>query len=191
VPSGPSLHSIKRASEVDLGSPLQSGGSTLRRRKDNVSTAETFLWPKLQQDVGKYISSFTACIISKMTTEKQGMYTPLPTPDRPWESISMDYMSSLSSTKKGNDCVFFMLIAFLRWRFWPPIRRESQYRPLPSSYLNEYGYILESHKPLSHIRIVSSSTHFFRASGHYWTPSSPNPLLSTTRKMSKLRSSIG
>jgi hypothetical protein len=47
-----------------------------------------------------------------MTTEKQGMYTPLPTPDRPWESISMDYMSSLSSTKRGNDCVFFYVDHF-------------------------------------------------------------------------------
>ena len=40
------------------------------------------------------------------------MYTPLPTPDRPWESISMDYMSSLSSTKQGNDFVFVVVYLF-------------------------------------------------------------------------------
>ena len=40
------------------------------------------------------------------------MYTPLPTPDRPWESISMDYMSSLPSTKLGNDCVFVVVDRF-------------------------------------------------------------------------------
>ena len=37
------------------------------------------------------------------------MYTPLPSPDRPWESISMDYMSGLPSTKRGNDCVFVVV----------------------------------------------------------------------------------
>jgi hypothetical protein len=34
------------------------------------------------------------------------MYTLLPTPDKPWESISMDYMLGLPSTKQGNYCVF-------------------------------------------------------------------------------------
>jgi hypothetical protein len=40
------------------------------------------------------------------------MYTPFPTPDRPWESISMDYMSGLPSTKQGNDCVFVVFDLF-------------------------------------------------------------------------------
>jgi hypothetical protein len=38
--------------------------------------------------------------------KKQGMYTPLPIPNKPWESILMDYMLGLLSTKKGNDYVF-------------------------------------------------------------------------------------
>jgi hypothetical protein len=42
------------------------------------------------------------------------MYTPLPTPDKPWESISMDYMSGLSSTKWGNDCVFLVVDRFYK-----------------------------------------------------------------------------
>jgi hypothetical protein len=40
------------------------------------------------------------------------MYTPLATPDKSWESISMDYMSGLSSTKRGNDCVFVVVDCF-------------------------------------------------------------------------------
>jgi len=58
-----------------------------------------FYWSKLRQEVNKYIRFYTACAIAKPTTKKQGLYTPLPTPDRPWESISMDYMLRLSSTK--------------------------------------------------------------------------------------------
>jgi hypothetical protein len=67
---------------------------------------------KLRQEVSNYIRSYTACTITKLTTKKQGLYTPLPTPDRPWESISMDYMSGLSSTKRGNDCVFLVVDYF-------------------------------------------------------------------------------
>jgi hypothetical protein len=32
----------------------------------------------------------------------------------------------------------WLLITFLRWRFWLPARRTSQQRPLPSSSLNEF-----------------------------------------------------
>jgi hypothetical protein len=40
------------------------------------------------------------------------MYTSLPTPDMTWESISMDYMLGLLSTKQGNDCVFVVVDCF-------------------------------------------------------------------------------
>jgi hypothetical protein len=71
-----------------------------------------FYWLKLRQEVRKYIRSFISYAISKPTTKKQGLYTPLPTPNRPWESISMDYMLSLSSTKRGNHYVFVVVDCF-------------------------------------------------------------------------------
>jgi hypothetical protein len=73
-----------------------------------------FYWLNLRQDVGKYIRSCTAYTIAKPTTNKQGMYTPLPTPNRPWESISMEYMSGLPSTNRGNDCVFVVVDHFYK-----------------------------------------------------------------------------
>ena len=39
---------------------------------------------------------------------------PLPTPDRPWESISIDYMSGLLSPNQGNDCVFVVVDRFYK-----------------------------------------------------------------------------
>jgi hypothetical protein len=64
-----------------------------------------FCWPKLWQDVNKYIRSCTACAIAKPTIKKQGLYTPLSTLERPWECILMDYMSGLPSTNHDNDYV--------------------------------------------------------------------------------------
>jgi hypothetical protein len=73
-----------------------------------------FYWLKLRQDVSKYIRSCTACTIVKLAIKKQGMYTPMPTPKSPWESISMDYMSGLSSTNRGNDIVFVVVNHFFK-----------------------------------------------------------------------------
>jgi hypothetical protein len=71
-----------------------------------------FYWPKLRQDVNKYIRSCTSCSIANPTIKKQCLYSPLHTLEKPWESISMDYMSDLLSTKQGNDCVFVVIDQF-------------------------------------------------------------------------------
>jgi hypothetical protein len=49
-----------------------------------------FYWPKIQQDVSNYIRSCIAYVIAKLAINKKGLYTPLPIPEKPWESISMD-----------------------------------------------------------------------------------------------------
>jgi hypothetical protein len=80
--------------------------------KTMVVLQKHFYWPKLQQDVSKYIRSCTTCAISNPSIKKQGLYTPLPTPEWPWEYILMDYMSVLPSTKHDNDCVFVVVDQF-------------------------------------------------------------------------------
>jgi hypothetical protein len=149
-----------------------------------------FYWPKLRQDVNKYIISCTACAISKPTIKKQGLYTPLPTPEKPWESISMDYMSGLPSTKQGNDCVFVVIDRFSKMAILTACKKNITRQILPRSSSNECGSILGYHRPSSPTRTTGSSTHFGRVSGHCWTPSSLNPLLSTPKQMTKHRSSI-
>jgi len=69
-------------------------------------------WPNLKQNFWKYIRSYTSFVTFKPTNKKQGLYTPLFTPIQHWESISMDYMLSLPSTKHGNDCVFMVIDRF-------------------------------------------------------------------------------
>jgi hypothetical protein len=71
-----------------------------------------FYWTKIREDVNKYIIYFTSCAISKLAIKNQGLYTPIPTPERPWKSISMDYMFGLPSTKKGNYFVVLVVDQF-------------------------------------------------------------------------------
>jgi hypothetical protein len=71
-----------------------------------------FYWPKHQLDINKYIRSCTAYAITKMSIKTQGLYTPLPIPKNPWDSISMGYMCGLSSTKHINGGVFVFVDHF-------------------------------------------------------------------------------
>jgi hypothetical protein len=54
---------------------------------------------------------------------KKGLYTPLPTPDRPWASISMDYMFGFPSTKHGNDYVFMFIDQFSKMAVLAPYKK--------------------------------------------------------------------
>ena len=71
----------------------------------------------------------------------------------------MDYMSGLSSTKRVNDFVFVVVDSFSKMLIQLLARRASQQKPLPSSSLNESGYIFGSHKPFSQIRTIDFSVH--------------------------------
>jgi hypothetical protein len=126
-----------------------------------------FYWPKLQQDVNKYIRFCTACAIAKLKTKKQGLYTPLPTPNRPWESISMDYMLGIPSIKTVNDYVFVVLDRFYKMVIATTYKKNMKEEATTKIFFQRVWYILGSHKPLSQNMTVSSSTHFGRASGHY------------------------
>jgi hypothetical protein len=118
-----------------------------------------FYWPKLRQDVNKYIRSCIACAISKPSIKKKGLYTPLPTPEKPWESISMDYMSGLPSTKQGNDCVFVVVDQFLKMAILTAYKKNITMKILPSSSSNECGSILGYHRPSSLIGIDKVPQH--------------------------------
>jgi hypothetical protein len=175
-------------SEVDLGSPLQSGGRTLRRRKDSGDATETFLLAETSTGGSTSISGPALPALLPNRPLRNRAYTPLFLLLIGHGNPSQWTTCRASHPPSGEMTVFlWLLITFLRWRFWLPARRASQQRPLPSSSLNESGYILESHKPLSQIGIVDFSAHSGRASGHCWTPSSPNPWPSTPRQMAKPR----
>ena len=62
-------------------------------------------------DVHEVISKCSLCQKTKSQFH-QGLYTPLPKPNGPWEDVSMDFIVALPRTQRGKDSI--MLVAFLR-----------------------------------------------------------------------------
>ena len=62
-----------------------------------------FYWPNLRTTLQDYISSCTTCNLNKPTRQKPyGLLQPLPIPERPWDSISIDFIVKLPpSIPKG------------------------------------------------------------------------------------------
>ena len=74
-----------------------------------------FYWPKMKHDIILYIKSCVACAIAKPSNRKLGLYLPLPIPDKPWHSISMDFMSRLLSSRRRNDFIYVVVDRFYKW----------------------------------------------------------------------------
>ena len=71
-----------------------------------------------------HIEACTTCAIVNLTNHKFGLYLPLPILDKPWHSISMDFMSSLLTTKHGHDCVYFVVDRFSKMAILMACRKE-------------------------------------------------------------------
>jgi len=69
-----------------------------------------FWWSGLKRDVAQFVYSCLICQKSKVEHQKSaGLMTPLEVPEWKWDSISMDFVTSLPNTPKGNDAIWVVV----------------------------------------------------------------------------------
>jgi len=62
-----------------------------------------FFWPYMQKKLAKFTHAYPLCSQSKPANHKFGLYQPFPIPSKPWESISMDFLSGLPPNLRKHD----------------------------------------------------------------------------------------
>jgi hypothetical protein len=63
------------------------------------------------------------CATSKPSNIKRGLYLPLPVPKRPWDSVSMDFLGGLPTTKRGHDYLFVVVDRFSKMIILMPCKK--------------------------------------------------------------------
>jgi hypothetical protein len=53
----------------------------------------------MNESVSPYVRGCSLCAINKPSNQNLGLYTPLPVPSRPWDSISMDFVGGLPMSR--------------------------------------------------------------------------------------------
>ncbi|MCO5598140.1 hypothetical protein L7F22_052232 [Adiantum nelumboides] len=91
-----------------------------------VKAVETFFyWPALRRDVDAYVRSCLVCQKVKFDRQKApGLLQPLPIPDRPWESIAMDFVFDLPRTTTRNDGIWTIICRFSKQAHFIPVRKK-------------------------------------------------------------------
>lgn len=74
------------------------------------TVARFFVWPGLARDVADYVRSCPVCQATKADQQRPiGLLQPLPVPQHPWESISLDFIMGLPTTRKGHNAVLVVV----------------------------------------------------------------------------------
>ena len=69
-----------------------------------------YWWSTLNADVTAYVASCDKCQRNKARTGKPtGLLQPMPVPDGPWDSVSMDFITSLPLTKAGFNAILVVV----------------------------------------------------------------------------------
>eukprot|EP00833_Pecoramyces_ruminatium_P004598 jgi/Orpsp1_1/1178630/evm.model.c7180000066157.1 len=77
---------------------IVSGHFGIIKTKELIS--RNFIWLKMTEDITNYVKSCRVCCQAKDDRHKPyGLLMPLPTPTRPWSSISIDFITELPKSK--------------------------------------------------------------------------------------------
>jgi hypothetical protein len=77
--------------------------------RTRIAVGRMFWWKSLAGDVAKYVSTCVACQRNKARRHKPyGLLQSLPVPEKPWHTVTFDFIVNLPKTSRGNDsiCVF-------------------------------------------------------------------------------------
>ncbi|KAI4343331.1 hypothetical protein MLD38_027853 [Melastoma candidum] len=98
---------------------------------------EHFYWPRLEKQVRGLIARCATCQQAKSRVQPQGLYTPLPVPERPWEHVSMDFVLGLPRTQRRKDSIMVVVDRFSKMAHFIPCQKTDDATNVADLYFRE------------------------------------------------------
>jgi transposase InsO family protein len=116
IPDTPSikLRIVQECHDVPLGGHVGS-------QKTIANVTRRFIWPKLHEYVREYVSTCVPCQRNKPSTQLPiGLLQPLPIPEGPWQTVTMDLITALPRTQAGHDAIVVFVCKLTKWAIYVP-----------------------------------------------------------------------
>ncbi|CEP07157.1 hypothetical protein [Parasitella parasitica] len=98
--------------------------------------SRNYWWKGLTKFVNRYIANCPTCVRGKASRQApQGPLMPLPIPNNPWESISMDFIVKLPRSK-GFDSIFVVVDRLTKMAHFIPCNESMPAKELASLFIN-------------------------------------------------------
>ena len=80
-----------------------------------------FVWPKMHEEIRRYVATCVSCQQNKPSSQLPiGLLQPLPIPERPWQTVTMDLITALPRTKLGHDAIVVFVDKLTKWATYVP-----------------------------------------------------------------------
>lgn len=99
-----------------------------------IALKKEYYWPGMKKQVVEYLARCLEC--QQIKAEHQhpaGLLQPLPIPEWKWETISMDFITGLPRTKKGNDSIMVVVDKLSKAAHFIPV--QSTYKAVQIAHL--------------------------------------------------------
>ena len=98
-----------------------------------------FYWPTMKQDIPDYVSKCLVCQKTKYDRGKQArlLLPPLPIPDSPWESISMDFIFGLPKSIHGNTGIWTIVDRFSKQAHFIPVKKTIKAQHMANLFISQ------------------------------------------------------
>src|SRR6266566_1665602 len=134
---------------------------TLGRDKMFDLVSREFYWPKMREAIAQFVRNCHSCKRSKPEHHApHGVLKPLPIPNRPWEEISMDFVTGLPPSD-GFDAILVVVDRLTKQRHLIPCHTTANAKDVAEMYLRE---IWKHHGLPSHI----TSDHGTQFTSQFW-----------------------
>ncbi|CAI7837153.1 unnamed protein product [Closterium sp. NIES-54] len=85
-----------------------------------------YYWPDSSNDVQRYVSSCRVCQAMKSTRQRPaGLLQPLEPPERPWQQVTMDFVTGMPAGPTGNDGVLVVVDRLTKMAHFAPFHTTS------------------------------------------------------------------
>ena len=106
--------------------------------KTRKAVGRLFWWQSMTEDVAKYVSTCVLCQRNKSRRHRPfGTLQPLPVPDKPWQTITFDFIVKLPKTRKGNDCVCVFVDKLTKMVHFVACREEMSAKDFAELYIDQ------------------------------------------------------
>jgi transposase InsO family protein len=84
-------------------------------RKCYQAMSQHYCWPGMPDEVRRYVISCPVCQLTKKTNQPKPPLRPLPTPARPFQHITLDWITGFPQDKKGKHALLHIVDRFSKW----------------------------------------------------------------------------